>query len=50
MKKTMEELSVRIVVLEREVAQLHHQVEKLMTIDESKSPDGLSFHLSSLHN
>ena len=50
MKKTMEELSVRITVLERKVAQLYHQVEKLMGTDGSKSPEGLSFHLSSLPN
>lgn len=50
MKKTMEELLVRIAVLEREVAQLHLQVEKLMATDESRSFDGFDFHLSSLSN
>lgn len=50
MKMTMEELSVHIAVLEREVAKLHLQVEKLMTTDESRSSDGFDFHLSSLSN
>ena len=50
MDKKNDELLARIVVLERAVAKLRHQMEKLITEDESKSPVGHSFHLSSLHN
>ena len=50
MDKKNDELLARIVVLERAVAKLHHQIEKLLAEDESKSPVGHSFHLSSLHN
>ena len=50
MDKKNDELLARIVVLERAVAQLHHQIEKLLAEDESKSPVGHNFHLSSLHN
>ncbi len=50
MDKKNDELLARIVVLERAVAKLRHQMEKLITEDESKSPVGQSFHLSSLRN
>ena len=48
MDKKNDELLARIVVLERAVAKLRHQMEKLLAEDESKSPVGHSFHLSTI--